>query len=204
MKQVSGHVLAIVVGIGIGYFVGREHLKYEMRSAFESAAEGFQESISSAFGSNDTRGGQNISAASESRAEEERLQERLQTEEDVAEATYIAGYLRLYDVSAKHTDSLLDGRVPGILFKVQNTGDKSLDRVEVTVFFKDADGRTIAEEDFLPVLVSEYSFSGDNQPLKAGYIWQMEEGKFYAAKQVPSEWKEGSFEAVITDIEFSE
>jgi len=44
---------------------------------------------------------------------------------------------------------------------------------------------------------------GDNKPLKPGYVWQMESGKFYAAKQVPSEWAGGSYEAKITDIIFS-
>jgi hypothetical protein len=61
----------------------------------------------------------------------------------------------------------------------------------------------IAEEDFNPVLVSRYSYSGDNKPLKPGYVWQMESDKFYQAKSVPSEWQEGSIDARITDIAFS-
>ena len=32
----------------------------------------------------------------------------------------------------------------------------------------------------------------------------MEQGKFYQAKSVPSEWKEGMIEAKITNIEFEE
>ena len=35
------------------------------------------------------------------------------------------------------------------------------------------------------------------------YIWQMERGKFYKADSAPSEWKEGSASAKITDIEFA-
>ncbi len=123
---------------------------------------------------------------------------------DVVRAAYIAEHLELYDLSAKYVDSVLDGQVPGVLFKLRNNGDKSLDKVEVTVYFKDASGRVIAEEDYLPILVTEFSFSGNAKPLKAGYVWQMEQGKFYAAKSVPSEWGEGSVDAKITDIRFTE
>jgi hypothetical protein len=71
------------------------------------------------------------------------------------------------------------------------------------VFFKDANGSVIAEEDYTPVLVSQYNFSGDNKPLKPGYIWQQARGSFYAAKSVPSEWKEGSAEVKVTEIRFA-
>jgi hypothetical protein len=119
-----------------------------------------------------------------------------------AKAAYIQQHLVLYDVQAKYMDSVLDGKIPGVLFKLRNTGDRSLDRVKVTVYFKDASGAVIHEEDYYPVSVSDFSF-GDNKPLKPGYVWQMETGKFYEAKSVPSEWQEGSEDAKITDIEFS-
>lgn len=118
------------------------------------------------------------------------------------EQQYVAKNLRLYDFKAKYMDSVLDGRVPGVTFKIKNNGDRTLDRVKVVVYFKDASGSVIAEEDYLPVLVSEYNFSGDNRPLKPGYIWQQERGKFYTAKNVPSEWKEGAANAKILEISF--
>ena len=133
--------------------------------------------------------------------EEERS--RQEDQEQSERAAYIANNLELYDVTVKYMDSLLDGRVPGVLFKLRNMGDRSLDKVEVTVFFKDVNGKIIAEEEFLPVLVTEYSFSGDNKPLKPGYIWQMDRGKFYSPKSVPSEWLEGAVDVSITDIRFS-
>ena len=119
-----------------------------------------------------------------------------------AKAAYIQEHLVLYDVQARYMDSALDGKVPGVFFKLRNTGDRGLDMVKVTVLFKDASGAVIHDEDYHPVLVSDFSL-GDNKPLKAGYVWQMENGKFYEAKSVPSEWKEGSVEAKITDIQFS-
>jgi hypothetical protein len=119
-----------------------------------------------------------------------------------AKALYILEHLALYDVKAEYVDSALDGKVPGVLFKLRNTGDRNLDMVEVTVLFKDASGKVIFESDYHPVAVSDYSFT-ENKPLKAGYVWQMESGKFYAEKSVPSEWKEGSVEVKITDLRFS-
>lgn len=130
-------------------------------------------------------------------------QKRHKQVENQEKDLYIANSLRLYDLEAKYMSSILDGRIPGVVFKIKNIGDKSLDKIEVTVYFKDSNGSVIAEEDYFPVLVSEYSLS-DSKPLKPGYIWQMESGRFYSAKSVPSEWKEGSAEAKITDIRFSE
>jgi len=119
-----------------------------------------------------------------------------------AEQQYIAESLELYDFQAKYMNAVLDGRVPGVTFKIKNKGDRSLERIKVVVLFKDATGSVIAEEDYTPVLVSQYNLSGDNKPLKPGYIWQQERGRFYTAKSVPTEWKEGAADAHIVEIRF--
>lgn len=118
------------------------------------------------------------------------------------EAAYIKQNLRLYDLEAQYRDSMLDGRVPGVDFKIQNNGNRTLNGVTVRVVFYDAKGNPIAEEEYNPVIVTEYNYSGDNTPLRPHYIWQQERNKFYAAKNVPSEWAEGKVSASITDIEF--
>jgi len=111
--------------------------------------------------------------------------------------------LKLYDFQAKYYTTALDERVPGVEFKLKNSGERTLDLVEVTVYFMDRDGRVISEEDYHPVLVSEMSFE-PSKPLKPGYIWQLERGKFYQAPHVPSEWQEGNAVAKITDLEFAQ
>ena len=112
--------------------------------------------------------------------------------------------LDLYDFQAKYYTSIMDERVPGVEFKLRNRGDRTLNEVEVTVCFRDAAGKVISEEDYYPVLVSESSFAMEHsKPLKPNYIWQMERGKFYQAKNVPDEWLEGSAVAEITGIEFA-
>lgn len=110
----------------------------------------------------------------------------------------------LYDLKARYYKTYLEEKVPGVEFKLKNKGDRTLKEVEVTVYFKDVNGTIIAEEDYHPVFVTEYSFSGDNKPLKPNYVWQMQRGKFYKADSVPSEWKEGAVSAKITNIEFEE
>lgn len=117
-------------------------------------------------------------------------------------AAYIRDNLKLYDLKARYFDSMLDGRVPGVEFKIKNSGTRTLNEVTVRVVFQDKDGNPIAEEEYYPVLVTEMSFSGNNKPLRPNYIWQNEPGKFYGAKAVPSEWSEGKAVATITDIVF--
>jgi len=110
----------------------------------------------------------------------------------------------LYDLKAKYYKTYLEDRVPGVKFKLTNKGNRILKEVEVTIYFKDANGTIIAEEIYYPILITEYSFGSDNKPLKPNYIWQLEQEKFYKADSVPSEWKEGAISAKITNIEFAE
>lgn len=191
MSQRMSLLLVLGIGLAVGYFGGREHLKYEMRSAIRDATEQF----SSAFQSDSkpASAGTRTSASPGGGGS---------AAEAKAEADYIDTNLALYDLSAKYIETY-SGTKPGVLFKLRNDGQQTLDRVEVTVYFKNAAGAVIAEEDFNPVLVTKYTAS-DGKPLRPGYIWQMESGKFYTAKNVPSEWQEGSVEAAITDVRFVE
>jgi hypothetical protein len=113
---------------------------------------------------------------------------------------YLAQNLTLMDLQAGMYDSVLDGKVPGVTFRIQNKGDQALTKIEVTVYFKDKDNKVIYEQKFLPV--SSKSYTGA-KILKPHYIWQMEQGKFYSAKAVPSEWQAGAAEAKITAIELA-
>lgn len=118
------------------------------------------------------------------------------------ERAYITQNLSLYDVKAQYYNSMLDGRVPGVDFKIKNNGTRSLNKVRVRVVFLDDVGQPIAEESYLPVIVSNYSYGNRNTPLRPNYIWQQERGQFYTAKNVPTEWKTGAVTATITEIEF--
>lgn len=136
---------------------------------------------------------------------EREAKERAEAQEEkkrLAEKQAYIQNVELYGFKAKYFSTYSDKRVPGVEFKLKNNGERVLRKVEVTVYFKDRTGAVIAEEEYNPVLVTKYSFGGDNKPLKPNYIWQLEKGKFLTAKSVPSEWYEGQAEARITDIEF--
>jgi hypothetical protein len=115
-------------------------------------------------------------------------------------AQYMKDNVEVYDLEASYRDSMLDGRVPGVDFKVRNNGDRTLDTVEVTVVFYNGEGDAIAEDTFFPVIVTSYD---NDPPLRPGYIWQQERGRFYSAKSVPDEWQSGKVTAKVTRIEFS-
>lgn len=118
------------------------------------------------------------------------------------EQEYINNFLKLYDFEARYYDSYLEENIPGCTFKIKNKGNKTVTDIEVTVYFKDKNGNTIAEEKYNPVL--DVSLS-DYKELKPNYTWQQEEDKFYAAKTVSKDdWVEGKAEAKITAIKFKD
>ena len=84
--------------------------------------------------------------------------------------------------------------------ELKNRGDRSLNRVELTVVLLDGDGKPVAEDKSHPVLVTKHSFGDrDNTPLKPNYA-----RKFTAVvKELPSDWS-GKVEARITGVEFTE
>ena len=129
------------------------------------------------------------------------------TEQDIKNYELKKDYIKnvsLYDLEAKFYTTFSKTKVPGVKFKIKNNGDRLLREVEVTVYFKNAGGTVIAEESYHPVLAMNKSYSGDQVILKKNYIWQMEEGNFYKADGVPTEWKEGAIEAKVTSIKFAE
>jgi hypothetical protein len=51
-KKNSCLIISFIICFTIGYFAGREHLKYEMRSAIRSAANEFTQKVGAMFGGN--------------------------------------------------------------------------------------------------------------------------------------------------------
>ena len=47
-RRIAGYVMAGLLGLIVGYFVGREHLKYEMRNALQSAVRELAPTLSGA------------------------------------------------------------------------------------------------------------------------------------------------------------
>ena len=111
--------------------------------------------------------------------------------------------IEITEFIAKRIDTYSKKGVPAVSFSIKNKGDRSLDKVKIIVYFQDRNGNTIFEEDYFPVLVSDYSLGRDNKPLKPGYVKEMEKDRFYTLKSPLTEWQEGKAVVKIVDIEFT-
>lgn len=127
-------------------------------------------------------------------------QERLERAE---KNLYLFDQVKLNDVQTQYQLSPSNQVVPLVWFKVLNKGERSLDEVEVTIFFKDSNGTVLTKEVFSPVNFIDIPLFGAGAPLKPGVTWQMENQEPHIGEPVPSEWLEGSTDVQITDIRFS-
>ncbi len=175
-KQRLTIIAALVVGLVCGYFIGREHVKYELRNAMGEAFSGIAEGMKNAFGGEAT-------SKNESASKKEK--------ED-----YIQQYLQVYDISSQYQSDFVDKNVPAVFGKIKNNGNRSLRRVEVTAYFLDNQGKTIFENSY--PAVSTGTLMSQDSPLKPNYIKDFG----YKSKGCPSEWSEGKVTVAITDIEF--
>ena len=128
------------------------------------------------------------------------------TKNQMAEFTKKMNYIdniAITEFVATRIDTYNKKGVPAVRIALKNNGDKSLDWVRVTVYFQDSDNKTIYEQTFAPVSVSKYNFSRKNDPLKPGYVREMESGKYFIVESPLSEWKQGNAFAKISDIEFT-
>ena len=126
-------------------------------------------------------------------------------EKELAEQAIKQDYINnieIFEFEAKRIDTYLNKNIPAVRFAIKNNGNRSLDKVEITVYFYDWDDNPIFEETYLPVLVSEYSYS-NNDPLKPNYIRRQKSGKYYTIDQLGPEWS-GKANAIVSDIRFSE
>lgn len=85
----------------------------------------------------------------------------------------------------------------GVFGTIINHGNRTLNKVKITVFFLDKKGTIIGEKDFHPVLVNKYSVR-DNKPLKPNYV---KDFGYSIQDDAPSLWG-GKVKGKISDIEF--
>lgn len=148
------------------------------------------------------RPGSQESAAVPSGAAGSEKQPKAEAAREPSALEHARAHVDIYDVKAAMYESRLDGRIPGVEFKLKNNGDRSYRWLQVTFYFEDANGNTISEESYSPVNESSFD-SNSRRPLKPGYVWQPERGKFMTAKSVPNEWKVGAVRYEITKAQFS-
>lgn len=123
-------------------------------------------------------------------------------ETTAAKQSYISNHLVLFEVEAKHIKTYEHDRVPAIRYAIKNNGSETLTKIRVTVFFLDKQGIPFDEEEYLPVLVSDYNI-GDSRPLRPNYTFRMDRNRWMTVDRLGDEWG-GEIEIKITDIEFAE
>jgi hypothetical protein len=113
-------------------------------------------------------------------------------------------HVRLHAFEARYYDTGAKTGTPGVKFKIRNDGRKTLNEIEVTVYFKDKDGNTIAAIAYKPVTRNTDSPIVNHQPLEQGALWQLEKGTFLPAWSVPPHWVERAAVARITGLEIAD
>jgi len=132
--------LSLIVGLGVGYLAGREHLEYEMKTAVSEAVEG----VRSAFKGKPGSVSDPVIILNDKRC-------------------YISEHLDLYGLQHE-----MNGRVPTITGKIKKTGERTLTRIKVRARFLDDEGRPIFEAHHFPV--SANPFLDTKPELKPNYV----------------------------------
>lgn len=112
--------------------------------------------------------------------------------------SYYSNQIDVLNFEAKYYESFLDGEVPGIRLRLRNNGDRVVQRVRLTVFFKDVNNNVIFEKTVTPF--NSESIFEDISPLRPGYIWQMNDDEFLRIENVPDEWQEGNVNVELTGV----
>lgn len=85
----------------------------------------------------------------------------------------------------------------GVMGEVKNTGDKTLSKVKIIIYYLDKDGKPVGETDYYPVLVTDFGLGDAADPLKPGYV-----RKFGCkASDAPSEWAK-KVRIEVVEVEF--
>ncbi len=87
----------------------------------------------------------------------------------------------------------------GVFGELKNNGDKTLDKVEITVYFLDKQGNPVSEKTYTPVNASAQNFGmSDTSALKPKYS-----RKFgYKADDAPSDWSK-KVNVQVTKVQFA-
>lgn len=114
--------------------------------------------------------------------------------------TYAEQYIQIKNVNCGYMNSLLNGRIPGITLEIKNTGDKTISKLTLTIYFQDENGNDIYEDNMY--IIDAGSLFDDFGVLKPNYSWKNDNGTFKSFDNVPSEWKEGAIRFEITELKF--
>lgn len=109
--------IGLLLGLLVGYFAGREHVKYEIRATFTRAAEG----VANAFSGTETKTkGKEVEGK---RAEQKQARD------------YIDRYIKTEDLRVKYEKDAFDTWKPVVRTTLKNTGPREISELKVTAYF---------------------------------------------------------------------
>ena len=167
-------IVAVTISLLIGFFLG---IQYENNRIKKNIQETFNEFF----------------PTSEEKQSNKKTAESVET--NLLKEEYIRNDLLLENIRIE--EKYENRRIKGV---VKNNGNKILNEVEIIVYFLDEEGNPMGEENYYPVLVTEYSFLNDNKPLKPNYVKDFE---YIIENDAPPEWS-GKIEVEIINIDFAE
>lgn len=113
------------------------------------------------------------------------------------EKEYISQNIELTDYIVEMCKGY-SGTVPGIKdISIKNNGTKDIESLTVTIDFFDETGTTIASKDLVVLGMFD-------DPIKAGYSWKMENGKFYEIENLAENVIVEKCKAYISEARFIE
>ena len=132
------------------------------------------------------------------REERERRRNAELAEQQRIKDRYINDYISLENVRIAQGERF-GMTVESVFGTLENKGQKTLNRVSITIYFLNNQGQRIGERSYSPVMVSDFNF-GDNTPLRPGY---RRDFGYSVEDDAPSNWSK-KIDAVVSDIEFYE
>ena len=112
---------------------------------------------------------------------------------------YIDNFVKIIEIeSTTNFNGLITSDTDAIKFAIKNLGDRTLNRVEVKVYFFNDLDNIFYEEKYIPVSTSRY-FDSD-EPLKPNYTHRM--SGWYTLDNLGTEWS-GKIKVEVSNITFA-
>lgn len=181
-------LVALIVGLSLGFFLGMEYKSYQIRKNLQTLQEGlgqaFQETIGQIFPNTNDKESDKTKEASVLTEEEKNA------------------YIPKMDISVKvdeyesilSNDNRFNGKARSLTGTIKNNGDKDIKKAELTVMFLDENEQTIYENTYNPLYNSD---KWEAVILKPNYVNEFG----FATDGVPKEWS-GKIKYQISDIEY--
>lgn len=103
----------------------------------------------------------------------------------------------LYNVTVGYQETWPGEHAASVEFELRNSGNRTVTKVEVTVYLLNASGQPIHEEKYYPIQAAGL-FSVDS-PLRPGYM-----SKAGTLLSPPSEWQKGAAKIQVTGVTFAQ